>query len=112
MIIGMIQQKHIIKCNLSDAIIRDMEAIAKRYPIRKIVLFGSRARGDNRINSDIDIAIYTFSDFDCNNEGGFVSEIEDINTLLKFDIVFMNDVNDSKLISNINRDGVVIYERL
>ena len=38
-------------------------------------------------------------------------ELEDINTLLKFDIVFIKDNTDKKLIENIEREGVIIYER-
>ena len=33
-------------------------ALAKRYGAKRLVLFGSRARGDNRYNSDIDLAVY------------------------------------------------------
>lgn len=29
--------------------------VAKKYPVKKITLFGSRARGDNRPDSDVDL---------------------------------------------------------
>lgn len=90
--------------------IKELQSIAKKYPIEKIVLFGSRARGDNSPTSDIDIAIYTFPQF--NREGTFTSEIEDLETLLKIDIVFIEDRTNKKLISNIEEEGVIIYERL
>ena len=32
--------------------------LARRYGAKRLVLFGSRARGDNRYNSDIDLAVY------------------------------------------------------
>ena len=35
-----------------------LAALAKRYGAKRLVLFGSRARGDNRYNSDIDLAVY------------------------------------------------------
>jgi len=96
--------------NLSDKIIKEIQSIAGKYLIKKIILFGSRARGDNKPTSDIDIAVYTFPKFD--SEGLFVSEIQDLDTLLKIDIVFLDDITNEKLISNIKDEGIVIYERL
>lgn len=87
-----------------------MKTTAEKYPVRKIVLFGSRARLDNNAKSDIDIAIYTLPQLA--NRGHFASDIEDIDTLLKIDTLFMNNDIDKKLIENIQKEGVVIYERL
>nr|DAR07982.1 MAG TPA: hypothetical protein [Caudoviricetes sp.] len=36
--------------------------IGKKYGADKIVLYGSRARGDNRERSDIDIAVFGLSE--------------------------------------------------
>ena len=45
-----------LKYNLEKEIV---EEISKKYPeIEKVVLFGSRARGDNASRSDIDLDIY------------------------------------------------------
>lgn len=95
---------------LSPKVIAGLKAIAEKYPISKIVLFGSRARGDNNPKSDIDIAIYT--SVELKNKGHLISDIDDLETLLKIDIIFVNQDTDEKLISNIQREGVVIYERL
>lgn len=99
-----------MKYNLRDKVIKEIKNIAKKYPISKIVLFGSRARGDNKETSDIDIAVYTLSEF--NSEGTFASEIEELDTLLKVDVVFMKDIENAGFINNINKEGIVIYERL
>ena len=96
--------------NLNPKIITGIKTIAEKYPVSKIVLFGSRARGDNNMKSDIDIAIYTFPEF--KNKGHFASDIEDLETLLKIDTVFISKDTDEKLIKNIQKEGVVIYERL
>lgn len=96
--------------DLEPRIINQIRIIAEKYLINKVVLFGSRARGDNRNNSDIDIAFYTLPGF--SNEGSLVSDIQDIETLLKIDTVFINNDTDEKLIRKINNEGIVIYERL
>ena len=41
-----------------EEIYRQLADLARRYGARRLVLYGSRARGDNRYNSDIDLAVY------------------------------------------------------
>lgn len=92
-------------------IIREIQKIAAKYDnIHKVVLFGSRARGDNDARSDIDIAIYPQKiPFEC--EAGFWVDIEDIDTLLKFDIVIINKELNPELVKEIEAEGVIIYEK-
>ncbi len=78
------------------------------YGISKIVLFGSRARGDNGDKSDVDIAVYGCSDF-----VNFKLDVEEkVWTLLTFDIVNMDESISGELAGEIRRDGVVIYEKI
>lgn len=96
--------------NLSENIIKSIQNISTNFAIEKVVLFGSRARGDAMPTSDIDLAVYPSPEF--KNRGYFTSSIDDLNTLLKIDLVFINDQTEPKLVENIRKDGVVIYERL
>ena len=41
-----------------EQIYRQLGELARRHGARKLVLFGSRARGDFRERSDIDLAVY------------------------------------------------------
>ena len=81
--------------------------IAKQHQVKKLVLFGPRARGDYQEKSDIDLAVYgcqDFLEFSCQLE-------EEIWSLLRLDLIDMNSVSVSKgLIDEIERDGVVLYE--
>lgn len=43
--------------NLPKSARKGILALAKNYNIQKVILFGSRARGDNWQRSDIDLAI-------------------------------------------------------
>lgn len=95
--------------NLDQDIINDIKKVGNKYEISKIILFGSRARGDNKKTSDIDLAIYCTKD--CKDESKVYFELDDINTLLKLDIVFVKKNIDKKLLKNIEKEGVVIYER-
>lgn len=88
-----------------ESIINEIRRIAERYHADKVVLFGSRARGDFREKSDIDIAVYGVSD-----QAAFLSDIEAIDTLLKFDVVFMRSDMDILFLKNIEKDGKIIME--
>ena len=94
--------------NLSDRIIADLKKLALEYDVVKIILFGSRARGDNSDKSDVDIAVYGCSDF-----VNFKLDVEEkVWTLLTFDIVNMDNEISEELAGEIKRDGVVIYEKI
>ena len=72
--------------------------------LRNIVLFGSRAKGNNTERSDIDMAVYG-GDFD-----GFYWDIkEKINSLLMFDIIQADSAISDDLKHEIEKDGVIIY---
>ena len=72
----------------------------------KVILFGSRARGDNTERSDIDIAVYG-GDFD-----SFYWDIkEKVHSLLSFDVVEADKPISEELKQEIEKDGVIIYEK-
>ncbi len=83
-----------------------LAALAQQYGAQRLVLFGSRARGDNRYNSDIDLAVYGMPQ---KNQGRFWMDCEELPTLLKFDIVHIQDGMDPVFLQNIQKDGVILY---
>lgn len=94
---------------LSDRLIQSVKEIGEKYELNKIVLFGSRARGDNKTTGDIDLAIYPSEKFSL--PGHLTNDIDDLDTLLKIDLVFITKDTDSSLLENIEKEGVVLYER-
>lgn len=95
--------------NLDKRVIENIQRIGQEYAIERIILFGSRARGDNKPKSDIDLAVFPLPDF--SNRGRLSSDFEDMDTLLKIDVVFIDKQIDPKLLENIEREGVILYER-
>lgn len=92
--------------NLNGRVEREIIALAKKYGVKKVILFGSRARGDNRERSDIDLAV----------SGGDIGEFADAAneetwTLLMFDVVNLDSGISAELQAEIDRDGVVLYEK-
>ena len=85
---------------------RELFSFATKHSVRKIILFGSRARGNNTERSDVDIAVYG-GDFD-----SFYWDIkENIHSLLMFDVINADDSISEELKKEIKKDGVVIYEK-
>ena len=41
-----------------EELYKQLAALARQHGARRLVLFGSRARGDNRYNSDVDLGVY------------------------------------------------------
>ena len=79
-----------IKCKVLQEIIQ----LAKKNCVEKVILFGSRARGDYKERSDIDLAF-----------------CETTSTLLEFDIVDLDKPVRKELLESIKREGVVLYEK-
>lgn len=95
--------------NLDKQLIQRIQEIGLNYSIDKIILFGSRARGDHHLTSDIDLAIYPLPGFE--KRGELASDLDDLRTLLKIDTVFIDSQIDLQLLGNIRREGVTLYER-
>ena len=92
-----------------EELYRQLAALARQYGAKRLVLFGSRARGDDRYNSDIDLAVYGMPKESWAN---FWMDCEDLPTLLKFDIVHITDGMDPAFLANIKKDGVELMDKL
>ena len=47
-----------------DTIVAVMAAVTSRWPVERIILFGSKARGDDEPDSDIDLLVITTPELD------------------------------------------------
>ena len=92
---------------LRDELIREIVGLAKKYDLDSVTLFGSRARGDNRPRSDIDLAV-SGGDYD-----RFALDVdEETSTLLMFDIVNLDKPVQPELLESIRRDGKLLYAKV
>jgi len=91
-----------------DNVLEQIKQLGSKYKVEKIVLFGSRARGDHSPVSDYDIAVYS-QDMSPIDQARFWAEAEDISTLNKLDLLFIDGTIDEEMSKNIKQDGVIIY---
>lgn len=95
------------KINIPGRLMKDVRSFAQKNGVERIILFGSRARGTHFERSDVDLAVEG-GDFD-----GFLSDIqENAHSLLSFDVVKYDDRITEELREEIEKDGVVIYEKV
>lgn len=95
------------KTGIKHVVLDELISIAERYHIEKLILFGSRARGDFRRTSDIDLAV-SGGDF-----ARFALDVEEeTSTLLKYDLVDLDRNIQEELLKSIQKEGVVIYEKI
>ena len=74
--------------------------------MEKVILFGSRARGDYKEKSDIDLACTG------RNYTRFSLDVDELtSTLLQFDIVNLDGAVQKELLDSIQKEGIVIYEK-
>ena len=93
--------------NLDKRVEDDIVRIAKKSNVKKVILFGSRARGTNSERSDIDLAISGGNALD------FYYDVEEkAHTLLMFDVVDLDKGISEALQAEIKKDGVILYEEI
>ncbi|HIZ24928.1 MAG TPA: nucleotidyltransferase domain-containing protein [Candidatus Gallimonas intestinigallinarum] len=94
-----------------DSILSALAQTFRRYPaIERAVLFGSRARGDHREQSDYDVAIYgALPTSDKTALRIFCAE--DLPTLHKVDLIFMSEQDGTPIAESIQREGIIFYDK-
>lgn len=96
-----------MKYDIPAALEAEIIGLAQKNNILKIILFGSRAKGNNTERSDIDLAV----------SGGSIDNFtfqldNDADTLLMFDIVDLDKPITDELSNEIKKYGVTIYEKI
>lgn len=86
---------------------KEVDAVCKKHGVKRLIAFGSRARGDARPDSDLDVAVEL--------PDGIGLEFVDILQDIKQAFACSADViplptHRPRLMKNINQDGVVLFE--
>ena len=94
-----------------DAILSALAQTFRHYPtIERAALFGSRARGDHREQSDYDIAVFgTLTSSEKTALRIFCAE--ELPTLHKIDLIFMEEQAGTPIYDSIQREGIIFYDK-
>ena len=83
--------------------------LATQRVVTRVILFGSRARGDHASRSDVDLAVDTIAD-DPQAWNEVLELVEQAQTLLPIDLVWLPEASD-EFRREIDREGVTLFER-
>ncbi len=100
-----------MKYGLPKTAIEKIGAVFSRFPaIEKAVLYGSRAKGNFKAGSDIDLTLHGVT-LTSDLRSTIASELDDLLLPYTIDLSIFDDLNHVKLREHIERVGVVFYER-
>ena len=99
-----------MKFGLSDTVIQELHDVFRRYAnIEKVLIFGSRSKGDYRAGSDIDLAVIG-KDIDYSVLLDIQCDIEDLELLYSIDVLDYQKKKGTPIGDHIDRVGQVFYE--
>ena len=96
---------------LPSATVARMRAAFDRYPgVEKAVLYGSRAKGNYKPGSDIDLTLVG-EGLTSAQLGSIADELDDLLLPYKIDLSLFGQIGSPELRAHIERVGQIFYER-
>lgn len=96
---------------LSDNVVEELREVFRGYSnIRRVLIFGSRAKGTSHIGSDIDLAL-DGEDITLSQQLDISSRIDDLGLLYKVDLLNYQKQKGTPIGEHIDRAGKVFYSR-
>lgn len=100
------------KYGIEESMLHHIISILSKNPrIDRVLLFGSRAKGNFRIGSDIDLAL-TGKELELDDILDASLEIDNLNLPYKFDLVIYDRIKEPALLEHIDRVGVALFSRI
>ncbi|GAB4579191.1 MAG: nucleotidyltransferase domain-containing protein [Anaerolineales bacterium] len=101
-----------LRFGLQEATIQKINTVLSRYPqVEQAILYGSRAKGNYKNGSDIDLTLCGGDDLTLNVLYRIMDELDDLLLPYTMDVSIFNDIEDEALIGHIRRVGVKFYVR-
>ncbi|MBI4630559.1 MAG: nucleotidyltransferase domain-containing protein [Chloroflexi bacterium] len=85
--------------------------LAKHPQVDRAVIYGSRAKGNYKNGSDIDLTLHGGEDLTMNILAKIMTEIDDLLLPYTIDLSIFHDLSDPDFIDHIQRIGITFYEK-
>jgi uncharacterized protein len=100
-----------VKYGLPDTAIQKIHAVLSRYPqVEKAVLYGSRAKGNYRNGSDIDLTLLG-DQLNFSILTKIINNLDDVLFSYTIDLSLYSDIRDLDVIEHIRRVGIIFYSK-
>jgi predicted nucleotidyltransferase len=101
-----------LRFGLKETTIQKICAVLARYPqVKQAILYGSRAKGNYKNGSDIDLTLRGGADLTLRVLYKVMDELDDLLLPYTIDLSIFNDIGDPDVIAHIQRVGVTFYEK-
>lgn len=101
----------LLNIGLSENIINQINSVFIKYPeIEKVILYGSRAKGNYKEGSDIDLTMYGIS-LNYLLQMNIADELDELLLPYMIDLSIYNKLTNKELQEHINRVGIIFYEK-
>lgn len=101
-----------LRFGLKETTIQKICGVFTKYPqVEKAMLYGSRAKGNFKNGSDIDLTLHGGEDLTLDILYRIMDEIDDLLMPYTFDLSIFRQISDQDVIDHIRRIGVVFYEK-
>jgi predicted nucleotidyltransferase len=101
-----------MKYGLSDKVISKIIQVFMQFPkIEKAVLYGSRAKGNYKKGSDIDLVIKG-DNITISYLAKIRNAIDDLLLPYMVDLCWFDTIDNPSLINHINRVGIILYKKI
>ncbi|MCC6601983.1 MAG: nucleotidyltransferase domain-containing protein [Anaerolineae bacterium] len=101
-----------MKHGLPTEAVCKITAVLARYPqVESATLYGSRAKGNYKTGSDIDLTLHGDSDLTLSVVYRILDDLDDLLLPYTIDLSIFHDIADRDVIDHIQRVGVSFYER-
>ena len=94
-----------MKYRINKISFEKIKSVIDKYSNYTFKVFGSRARGDFKKGSDIDIAV--LEEVDNKTKFNIMNDFDSLDIPYQVDLVFIKDVSKQEFLKSIERDGVV-----
>ena len=84
----------------AEEVIEEVADLCRQFQAKKVILYGSRAKGTARERSDVDIAVSGVDNFEL-----LVEKVEELPTLYSVDMVNMDTCRNQLLLEDIRQYG-------
>lgn len=100
-----------MKYGLKETTVEKISGVFSAHPqIEQVILYGSRAKGNYRNGSDIDLTIRGEA-ISLSQLLKIENELDDLLLPYKIDLSLLHKIDDPDLLDHIRRVGVIFYER-
>lgn len=100
-----------MKFGLKDETINKINSVFEKIPeVEQVIIYGSRAKGNYRNGSDIDITLKG-AELSYKILDTIISEIDDLDTPYMFDVSIFDKLNAPSLEEHINCVGLIFYKK-